>query len=163
MKTHFHLKRGWVSMRSYMETFQCNDRYKVVHKDFYHYHFVEKSFCGVFVSVNNMKMRLKQNHAFCQKLSSATWSFTWHNKYIRNFCSGKVNTSMKRIVAKNIVNNYGLKTLKDFLRLKGWGCLCDNWKPSFLPRLIFNWCTFPNTAVTWMRKKSSVNQSEFEK
>ena len=71
---------------------------------------------------------------------------------------------MKRIVAKNIVNNYGLKTLKDFLRLKGWGCLYDNWKHSFLPRLIFNWRTFPRRVTElwsrgWEKNQVSTNQN----
>ena len=28
--------------------------------------------------------------------------------------------------------------------MQNWmgGCLCDNWKPSFLPRFIFNWRAF---------------------
>ena len=28
------------------------------------------------------------------------------------------------------------------IELMQTGCVCDNWKPSFLPRLIFNWPTF---------------------
>ena len=48
-----------------------------------------------------------------------------------------------------------------------WGCLCDNWKPRFLPLLIFNWRILSRrvTALWWRQwaKKSSVNQSELEK
>ena len=33
------------------------------------------------------------------------------------------------------------------------GCLCDNWKPSFFPRLIFNWCTFSRRFIArWWRQ-----------
>ena len=33
------------------------------------------------------------------------------------------------------------------------GCLCDNWKPSFLPRLIFNWRTFSRRVTArWWRQ-----------
>ena len=33
-----------------------------------------------------------------------------------------------------------------------WGCVCDSWKPSFLPRFIFNWCTFlKRVMVRWSR------------
>ena len=32
------------------------------------------------------------------------------------------------------------------------GCVCDNWKPSFLSRRIFNWPTFPRrVTVRWSR------------
>ena len=30
----------------------------------------------------------------------------------------------------------------DLMRLQFGGCLSDNWKPSFLPLLLFNWRTF---------------------
>ena len=29
------------------------------------------------------------------------------------------------------------------------GCLCDNWKPCFLPLLIFDWHTFSRRVTTW--------------
>ena len=33
------------------------------------------------------------------------------------------------------------------------GCLCDNWKPSFLPHLIFNWRTFSRRVTArWWRQ-----------
>ena len=33
------------------------------------------------------------------------------------------------------------------------GCLCDNWKPSFLPLLIFNWRTFSGwVTARWWRQ-----------
>ena len=42
--------------------------------------------------------------------------------------------------------------LEDFITQKptSTGCLCENWKPSFLPLLIFNWSTFSRrVTVCW--------------
>ena len=35
------------------------------------------------------------------------------------------------------------------------GCFCDNWKPNFLPRLVFNWRIFSRrvTALWWRQQK----------
>ena len=38
------------------------------------------------------------------------------------------------------------------------GCLCDNWKPSFLPLLIFDWRTFSMQVTAWWWRKSEKNQ-----
>ena len=43
-------------------------------------------------------------------------------------------------------------------------CLCDNWKPSFLPRLIYNWCTFSRRVTAcwwrqWAKNQVSTNQN----
>ena len=50
--------------------------------------------------------------------------------------------------------------------MQNWmgGCLCDNWKPTFLPRFIFNWSTFLRqvTALWWRRwaeSQVSTNQN----
>ena len=54
------------------------------------------------------------------------------------------------------------ENLKDSLHIHNFcyrGYLCNNWKPSFSPLLIFNWRTFLKSAS----KKSSVDQSELEK
>ena len=45
-----------------------------------------------------------------------------------------------------------------------WGCLCDNWKLSFLPRLIFNWRTFSRRVTArwwpqWIKNQVSTNQN----
>ena len=44
------------------------------------------------------------------------------------------------------------------------GCLCQNWKPSFLPRLIFNWRTFLKQVTAlwwrqWAKNQVSTNQN----
>ena len=41
-------------------------------------------------------------------------------------------TSQLAVVSYNMI--FYLKILR--------GCICDNLKPSFLPRLLFSWCTF---------------------
>ena len=45
-----------------------------------------------------------------------------------------------------------------------WGCLCENWKPSFLPLLIFNWRTFSRRATAcwwrqWVKDQVLTNQN----
>ena len=41
--------------------------------------------------------------------------------------------------------------MTDFFQLY-WGCVCDNWKPNFLPHLIFNWRTFSRQfTARWSR------------
>ena len=43
------------------------------------------------------------------------------------------------------------------------GCLCDNWQPSFLPLLLFNWRTFSRrvTARCWRQSvKSQVSANQ---
>ena len=43
------------------------------------------------------------------------------------------------------------------------GCLCDNWKPSFLPLLILDWCTFwRRVTARWWRQsaKSQVSTNQ---
>ena len=44
------------------------------------------------------------------------------------------------------------------------GCLCDNWKASFLPRLIFNWRTFSRRVTArwscgWGKNQVKTNQN----
>ena len=44
------------------------------------------------------------------------------------------------------------------------GCFCDNWKTSFLPRLIFNWRTFSRRLTArwwrqWAKIQVSTNQT----
>ena len=44
------------------------------------------------------------------------------------------------------------------------GCFCDNWKPSFLPRLTFNWRTFSRRVTVrwrnqWAKMQVSTNQN----
>ena len=44
------------------------------------------------------------------------------------------------------------------------GCVCDSWKPSFLPRLRFNWRTFSKWVTArwwrhWARNQVSTNQN----
>ena len=44
------------------------------------------------------------------------------------------------------------------------GCVCDNWKPSFLPRLTFNWRTFSRRVTVrwwhqWAKNQVSNNQN----
>ena len=38
------------------------------------------------------------------------------------------------------------------------GCLCDNWKPSFLPLLIFDWRTFSRRVTARWWRQSAKNQ-----
>ena len=50
--------------------------------------------------------------------------------------------------------------MKSLLR----GCLCDNLKPSFLPRLNFNWCTFSRRITArwwrqWAKNQMLTNQN----
>ena len=44
------------------------------------------------------------------------------------------------------------------------GCPCHNWKPSFLSRLIFNWCTFSGQVTSgwwrqWAKNQVLTNQN----
>ena len=44
------------------------------------------------------------------------------------------------------------------------GCLCDIWKPSFLPLLIFDWCTFSRRVTArwwrqWVKNQVLTNQN----
>ena len=38
------------------------------------------------------------------------------------------------------------------------GCLCENWKPSFLLLLIFDWCTFSRRVTAPWRRQSAKKQ-----
>ena len=61
-----------------VKEFQCNSRYNVVHKVFYHYQSVENGiFLVVTLSVNNMKTRLLQNNVLCRELIRSH-SFSCH-------------------------------------------------------------------------------------
>ena len=56
------------------------------------------------------------------------------------------------------------KHLCDISSLIQWGCLCDNWKPSFLPCLKFNRCTFSRRVTGrwsrgWARNQVTTNQN----
>ena len=55
-----------------------------------------------------------------------------------------------------LLNSYFIKSDKR-------GCLCDNWKPSFLPPIIFNWSIFSRQVTArwsrgWVKNQVSPNQ-----
>ena len=55
-------------------------------------------------------------------------------------------------------------TLHSSIPLRIRGSLCDNWNTSFLPCLIFNWCTFSRRVAArwwrqWAKNQVSTNQN----
>ena len=66
-------------------------------------------------------------------------------------------TSQLAMVSYNMI--FYLKILR--------GCICDNLKPSFLPRLLFSWCTFSRRVTARCSRGSAknprVDQLELEK
>ena len=75
-----------------------------------------------------------------------------------------VNNHIKHLL-KAVVQRCSVK--KVILEISLRGCVYDNWKPGFLPHLIFEQRTFLRRVTAhWSRgqaKKSSVDQSELEK
>lgn len=69
--------------------------------------------------------RLSQNHGFLSKGNRGTWSFIWHNRYIRIFHARKVSISTKSIAVKNIAIHCCSKNLNEIwkvgrLKVESW-------------------------------------------
>ena len=77
----FLLKTGCATMRSYVETCQCNDKYNVVHNVF-----IQISYCR---KLTFMNIRQVQCHVLLSKVILILWHFTWHKWIMWNFCAGK--------------------------------------------------------------------------
>ena len=59
---------------------------------------------------------------------------------------------------------YSVQSPAFLVQRPAWGCLCDNWKPNFFLRLLFNWRTFSRRVTArWSRgrakSKVSTNQN----
>ena len=58
---------------------------------------------------------------------------------VEGFCPTRWTVRGKTL--DSIINNYD--QLMSLWKWSSPGCLCDNWKPSFLSLFILNWCIFP--------------------
>ena len=81
----------------------------------------------------------------------------------QEYKKSKRNQRRKENMSGKSVNKICSCLSEDFSRhphfWKQGGCLCDNWKPSFLPLLIFEWHTFSRrVTVRWWRQSSKVKR-----
>ena len=113
---------------------------------------------------SNFLLALKPLRALTLAKSCAArlFKFSWNKEkyfvfFIPGFCSTSPHKIDNWILWKNKYQNpmwlkLWLALFNDFLNLLR-GCICDNWKPSFLSRLIFNWRTFSRrVAARWWRQ-----------
>ena len=94
------------------------------------------------VSMYTTALDIHYSRFSCQKKLTWVLGQSRSFKNLSKWCSKQSRSSFSQVLGKFSFNS----------KLYG-GCVCDNWEPGFLPRLIFNWRTFlRRVTVRWPRE-----------